>query len=173
MRGREDARAERRGLLMPHAEAAHAGVDLEMHGDRFAAGAANGVEARDLLGARDGRGQVVVGEAAVLLGQQRAEDQDRPPRAELAQGGCLGDVGDGEQIGPRMHQPRRCVVQAMAVGVGLHHRHVPDVGRERGANQPQVALEGREVDLGPAAVRMDVTEGFVHGARWICGVQVL
>ena len=52
------------------------------------------------------------------------------PGPELPQLRGLGDVGDGEEVGPGVHQPAGDMLEAVAVGVGLDDRHIADVRRE-------------------------------------------
>jgi len=41
----------------------------------------------------------------------------------------------------------------MAIGIGLNHSYVAHVRRQGSLNALQVALEGGQINLGPAAVR--------------------
>jgi len=171
--GGGDLGVERGGMLMPHAEAAHAGVDLEMDGDGAAGVASDGIETRHLVLGRNCGGEIVLGEKAILLRQQRAEQKNGPAGAELAQRGGLGKIGHGEKIGARVHQPGGGMMQPMAVGIGFHHGDIAHVRRQRGADEMQVALKGVEIDLGPATQRQaGWREGVHEGARWISGVHV-
>ena len=164
VRGRGDLGVERGRLFVPHAEPAHTGVDFQVHGDGPAGGAADGVEALHLVGGGDRGGEIVVGEVVILLGQQRAEQEDGPAGSEFAHGGRLGERRHGKEVGAGVHEPRDGLVQAVAIGVGLHHGDIADMRRQGGTDEAQVAFQGREIDLGPATERQAGVGG-VHGAR--------
>ncbi len=110
-----------------------------------------GAKTRHFIGRGNRRGQVVVGQEAVFLGQKRTEHQYRPPRPQFAQRRGLGHVGHRKEIRAGMHQPRGGLGKPVAIGVGLHHRHVTDMSAQRSADQAQIAIERGEIDLGPAA----------------------
>ena len=141
------------GVFVPDAEAAHAGVDLKVDVEFAVGGAGDGIEAFHFLGGGDGHGDIVVEHVAGFVGEQRAEQQDGPARAEFTQGGGFGEVGHGEEIGSCVHETRGGLVKAVAVGVGFDDRDVTHVAGQRGADEAQVALEDREIDLGPATKR--------------------
>jgi len=63
--------------------------------------APDGIEPRHLVLRRNRGGEIVLGEKAILLRQQRAEQENRPAGAELAQRGGLGKIGTGEKVGAR------------------------------------------------------------------------
>ena len=148
--GGQDGGAQGGRLLVPDPEAAHARVDLEMDLKGAAGSAGHGIEARDLLVRGDGGGDIVFSQKTVLVGNDRAEHEDGPVAAEFAKGGGLGEVGDGEEVCTRVHEGSGGLMQAMAIGIGLHDRHVAHVAGQGGADEAQVAFQCVEIDLGPA-----------------------
>jgi len=99
---------ESRRVFMPYTEAAHPRVDFEVNRNDPVCVPTHGLEARHFLGARNGGGEVVVGECRVFLRQQRAQHQNWPAGTEFAQRGGLGDVGYSEQVRAGVHElPRR------------------------------------------------------------------
>ena len=83
--------------------------------------------------------------------------------------GCLDRASggsyklDGEEVGTSMHEAGGGLREAVAVGVGLDHRDVTHVARERGADEVEISLEGSEVDFSPATERKAGMG--VHGRR--------
>jgi hypothetical protein len=98
-------------------------VDVEL----AVGGAGDGIEALHFLGGGDGYGDIVVEHMAGFVGEQRAEQQDRPARADFTQGGGFGQVRHGEEIGSGVHETCGGLVEAVAVGVGFDDRDVTHV----------------------------------------------
>jgi hypothetical protein len=136
----QNLRAKRGSAGVPDADAPHPGVDLQVDGERFAGLLADGGKALDLLLGRDGGRHVVLREKLVLFRQHRAEQENRPARAELAQRSRLGEVGHREKVGAGVHEARRRVLQAVAIGVGFDDGHVAHVRGERGADEAQITF---------------------------------
>ena len=122
-------RASAGGFEVPDAEAAHAGVDFQVDGQAAVRGAAGGVEALDFAGVETVAIRSYSARADSSPGRSGAEHEDGPAGADFADFGGFGDVGDGEAVGPALHQARDGLREAVAVGVGLDHGDVADARR--------------------------------------------
>ncbi len=60
------------GFFVPHAEAAHAGVDFKVNRERAFGRASDVVQASDLVRRRHGHGDIVFEHMPVFIGEQRA-----------------------------------------------------------------------------------------------------
>jgi hypothetical protein len=84
---------------VPRAEAAHAGIDFEVHVHVAAGGGGGSVQPLDFVDGRHGGGDVVFRREAHLFGEEGAEDEDGPVGADFAERGGLGEIGNGKEIG--------------------------------------------------------------------------
>ncbi len=130
-------------------EAGHAGVDLEVEGERAreahrARGAGEGLELPTLVDHGD---ETTRDDLAVRRAIVTAHHQDRRGDARVAELDRFLEKRDAEAIGARALEGARDRGSAVAVCVGLEHR--PDLGRLRGAlHDAQVVAERIEKDLG-------------------------
>ena len=58
-----------------------------------------------------------------------------------------------EGIRAALHEEGGDLFKAMPVGVSLHHGHDANIRAGAVANPPEIALEGREIDFGPAPMQ--------------------
>ena len=146
-RGKQDLR-EGRDVGGGHTEAAHARVDLEVGAGPDAAPLRRGRERLHLVGAEEGRDQIVGQDEVGLGGGEPAEDDDLSSETGPAELDALLRQRHAEPAHAiRLERPRH-LHGAVAVGVRLHDRedrHAPDA-RPDG---PHVREEQLQVDLGP------------------------
>ena len=139
---------ERRHVGGRDAQAAHAGIHLEVRARRAAPLLGGPGQRLDLVRAVQRGHQVVTQHELRLGGREAAEDQDRrtdPRPAKLD--AFLGDR-HAEPLDPFAHKRAGDTHGAVAVGVGLHdreHRPRPDSP----AHRRQIVRQGVQVDLGP------------------------
>ena len=136
-------------VAFPDADAAHAGVDFHMHGERLRAGE-RGVVAR-FLDAANRRHKAVLDDLRSLLRERRAEDENRGVGEMLPHFHRLADICDAKHFHPPVershHRP-----DSVAVGVRLDHSHDLHLLAEVLPDGPGVVPQRIEVDLRPAAV---------------------
>jgi hypothetical protein len=117
-------RHQPRSLLPVGAEAGHAGVQLQLHGHGAAAAAGQVLAEQGFPHAAEGGHQLPAQAAAQFLGLgEVAEHQHRSGDAGAAQLQPFAQGGDPETGRPRLQGGAGHGQGAVAVGVGLDHRH--------------------------------------------------
>ena len=129
---------------MAEAQAVEAGVDLQVTAEPGPARPAGGAERLRRAGRRHGRCEVVGEDAADVAHAERAEDEDAPAIAGLAQLDALLEIGDREPLRSRLAQRAGHAHRAVPVGVGLDHgedaRHAAVTG---GGAVVEIGLRGQ------------------------------
>ena len=145
-----DEREEFRGLLMPDAGAAHAGVDLDVHLRLEARLRGRGGERLRFVERVQGHIKSQGQRSGKFARKGRTKQQDVGVMADLAQVRGFSDIRHRETIDAGLKQARGDLGHAVAVGVGLYHGDVTHVGREGLLDATDVAIDGRQVDLDPS-----------------------
>jgi hypothetical protein len=112
------------GVVMVHADALHAGVDLEVHLRPLPARGRRRLDVMQAGEGRHGEREAVVEEERDLAGPGPAHDEDGVLDPQLPERDPLLDEGDPEGVGLRS-EATRDRLEPVAVGVGLEDRHDP------------------------------------------------
>ena len=150
------AAAVRRGLVgVAGAEAAHAGVELDVHaGLRRRARCARAAIVRAVASRQQATSAPRAQGDVELLGRQRAEHEQRPLDAGGAQLGGLGGGRDRQPGGAGGLRGARGRHRAVPVAVGLDDR-AQRRGRRGGREPRAVALDRGDVDAGQRAQQFE------------------
>ena len=135
--------------IREQAQAAHSGIDLEVHRKHFAAAAGHGIQCACRRKPPDALDQVVGDEIFGKGRIGRAEDQDRGLEAGLTQANAFVDAGHGQHVGAGGQNRAGHLEHAVAVAVGLDHGYHPGLGASDAPQLPHIVGDGGEVDLGP------------------------
>ena len=133
--------------LVPCADAAHAGIQLEVY---LHPSLAHGGGERPHRGrVADGQRQVVPGCQGPVLGQRGAKHQNWRMNAALPQRGALLRQRHRQPGGTGLQRGAGHLHRAMTVGVRLDHRQQPGALGHGAADQPHVLPQLRQVNAAP------------------------
>jgi hypothetical protein len=148
-----DGRGQLGGPRRLGTETPHARVDHEVHAHPSTLTLGLFLEAADAVHGVDARAHVVTDDLRHLVRDDRAQDEDRLLNAGGAQLKRLLAVAHAEAPEPGLTgQAARHGDGAVPVGVGLDHRQHLAARLEPAADAVEVALQRRQVDVGPDAM---------------------
>ncbi len=144
---------EARSLLGAHADAVHAGIDLEMVASRHGALGGGSAEAQRELTGRHRGDDVVVEEQIRRGGRRLREHVERRVDAGTTNLQRLVDRRHAEPIGTGGEGGSGHVQRAVSVAVRLHDSHEERPWRREGLESAHVLFDSAKVDLGPCPTR--------------------
>ncbi len=112
-------------VVEPESEPVHAGVDLQVVGERALVPRRGGLHGLRGAWRRDRRRQVAVEQPVEIADAERAEHEDFRAHASRAQHGTFFDVRAREQVGASVLECASHLARAVSVGIGLHDRNHP------------------------------------------------
>ena len=134
------------GVVVVHADALHAGVDLQMDPGGDAQVAGGRVDLPQLVDGGRRQREAVAEEQRDLVAEDAAHHQDGQRDAGLTQRHRLLEKGDAQPARALRDQVAGDLDQAVAVGVGLDDRH--DGGRRDGRlDRPEILRQARQAHL--------------------------
>jgi len=142
--GRE-SRQQRAQQLGNSALAAHASVDLKMHGNGPASSGSGMACLLQLVQLRQlphHRGHVVRHCCCALAGKDAADRKDAGLRAERTRRHAFLDAGHAQPAGPGADHSRRADCQRVAVCLGLHNGHQIGMWSGKRGQQTEVLFKG-------------------------------
>ena len=141
------------------AEPAHAGVHLDVRPHRR-------VQFRRDFGKQfrlgrhgNGRHHVVLHRTLHFVRKTRAEHQNRPAFADIADDMGFGQIGHTEDVRAALHQQRGDLLQSMAVGVRLDDGHDSDLRPDAMTNPSEIFAQRVQVHFRPTTI------GVLHAIR--------
>ena len=132
---------ERQRLVPAHAEAAHAGVDFQMHRHAFAGGGGGAGEFADGVRFIDADGQVMLHAPRQFGFLPFAQQQQRRGDAGVAERHRLFQRAEAEAPRAFFERDARHVERAVAVGLVLHDGQQLHVARQVAADELQIAAQ--------------------------------
>ncbi len=128
-------------ILAAHADASHAGIDLQMRARDRLLPLCRALERLEHLPAGDGDGKSPPHSNPRIGGGNAPHCKNRPRNSGRAQRKRLFEDGDSQHIRPRALKPLRNGKKAVAIGIRLDHGHRLCAASDRRAYPPKIPLD--------------------------------
>ena len=146
---------------MPHAQSAHASIDLQVHRMlRHAHGGRCRIQRLDMPRLPHRRRQVQADNLALLAPPESSHQKNVGPNARLAQWNRFVERSDAEPFRPFGLERARAFDGAVAVGVGLHHGAHRDIRSHMLLHGEEVFPQRGQRNFRPCRARRHAAQNF-------------
>lgn len=153
MGGLTDGLEKRGGIGGEHPEAAHAGIDFDLHQSPCAGAAGGPLDRAEIIETGKGEGEPVSEDGGQFAGEKAAEEENGESNACPAQREAFVHMGTAEFGAAVLLQEAGHGDLAVSVGIGLDQPHEPDVGAGQPSKGVEVMTKGAQIDFAPTSER--------------------